>query len=366
MPRPARTSSQVDKALLVACVLLSLVALVLPAPLRSTIAGGLRGSIVVPLAALQERAEVSRRAILVYDKSLRIADSVRLQASQAEVARAENDRLRRLLGLGAALRWGFVPAEALHGRGLGDEFTMTLTVGRNEGVVPFSPVVAPEGLVGMIETVDAMSSVAIVWPHPDFRVSAMSADGAAFGIVYPHLGSGATRFLLELRGVAFRNALLPGSLIVSAGLGGVYPRGIPIGFVVSELRTGEGWARNYLLRPAVRPIDATAVMVVLPVRAKEGVSAVWQTAVDSALRLVVAGGDSLNKRRADSLATAERARLDSLQAARPRADTGAAPPVPLGPAGKAAPATVPKPVQKPVIKPPAAPSTLDGKPGVAP
>ena len=154
--------------MLVACVLLSLAALVLPASLRSTIAGGLRGSIVVPLAALQERAEVSRRAILAYDASLRIADSLRLRASQTDVVSAENERLRQLLGPGAALTWGFVPAEALHGRGLGDDYTMTLTAGRNDGVVAFSPVVAPEGLVGMIETVDASTSIAIVWPHPTF------------------------------------------------------------------------------------------------------------------------------------------------------------------------------------------------------
>lgn len=311
--------------MLVACVVLSLVALVLPTDVRSAIAGALRGTVVVPLAALQERAEVSRRAVLAYDASLRIADSVRLQASQAEVARAENDRLRRLLGLGAALQWGFVPAEALHGRGLGDDYTMTLAVGRNEGVEPFSAVVAPDGLVGMIEAVDARSSVAIVWPHPDFRVSAMSADGTAFGIVYPHLGAGATRFLLELRGVAFRSSLRPGTLIVSAGLGGVYPRGIPVGTVVSELKTAEAWARNYLLRPAVRPVDITTVMIVQRKRAKEGVASVWQFAVDSALRLVVAGGDSLAKGRADSLAAAERSRLDSLQALQPKPDTSAPP-----------------------------------------
>lgn len=309
--------------MLVVCVLLSLVALVLPARHRSTVAGALRGTIVVPLAGLQERAEVSRRAILAYDASLFLADSVRLQASQSDVWRAENERLRRLLGLGAALRWGFVPAEALHGRGLGDDYTMTLSVGRNEGVTPFSAVVAPDGLVGMVETVDASSSVAIVWPHPDFRVSAVSADGTAFGIVYPHLGAGATRFLLELRGVAFRNALRPGTLIVSAGLGGVYPRGIPIGSVVSELRTAEGWARNYLLRPAVRPSDATSVIVLQPKRSKDGVAAVWQTAVDSALRTLVGGADSLTKHRADSLAAAERQHLDSLQALQPHADSAA-------------------------------------------
>jgi cell division protein ZapE len=41
----------------------------------------------------------------------------------------------------------------------------------------------------------------------------------------------------------------------------------------------------------------------------------------SALRLVVSAGDSLAQRRADSLATAERQRLDSLQALRPRPDS---------------------------------------------
>ncbi|HEY3286842.1 MAG TPA: rod shape-determining protein MreC [Gemmatimonadaceae bacterium] len=332
--------------MLIACVLLSLAALVLPSSIRSAIAGALRGSVVVPLASLQERAEVSRRAVLSYDASVRVTDSVHLQATQAEVAFAENERLRRLLGLGAALQWGFVPAEALHGRGLGDDYAMTLTVGRNEGVEPFSAVVAPDGLVGMIERVDARSSVAIVWPHPDFRVSAMSADGSAFGIVYPHLGAGATRFLLELRGVAFRNALRPGTLIVSAGLGGVYPRGIPVGYVISELSTAEGWARSYLLRPAVRPADALTVLVVQPRRAKEGVASAWQTAVDSALRMVVGAGDSLARRRADSLATAERHRLDSLQALQPRPDSGAA--------AAAAPAA---PVTKPPVRPPLTPRT---------
>src|SRR5512137_1078656 len=126
----------------VACVALSLVALVLPTRIRSAIAGGLRGSVVVPLASLQERAEVSRRAVLAYDAGVRVTDSVHLQATQAEVFAAENERLRRLLGLGAALKWGFVPAEALHGRGLGDDYTMTLAVGRAEGVAPFSAVVA--------------------------------------------------------------------------------------------------------------------------------------------------------------------------------------------------------------------------------
>ncbi len=57
---------------------------------------------------------------------------------------------------------------------------------------------------GRCSTVDARSSVAIVWTHPEFRVSAMASDGTAFGIVRPHLGEEPERSLLELRGVAFR------------------------------------------------------------------------------------------------------------------------------------------------------------------
>ena len=71
-----------------------------------------------------------------------------------------------------------------------------------------SGVVAPDGLVGQVTTVDPRSSLAILWTHPDFRASAMSADGSAFGIVRPHLGEESGRSLLELRGVRARRAEL--------------------------------------------------------------------------------------------------------------------------------------------------------------
>jgi len=73
---------------------------------------------------------------------------------------------------------------------------------------------------------DATTSFAITWGHPDFAVSAMSADQRAFGIVKPHLGRGAERWLLEMRGVPFRARLDTGALIVSSGLGATYPRAV--------------------------------------------------------------------------------------------------------------------------------------------
>jgi hypothetical protein len=75
----------------------------------------------------------------------------------------------------------------------------------------------------------------------------------------------------------------------------VIPRGIPIGVVLAESKTSEDWARTYLVRPSVRPHDVTNVMVVLPSRASGDLATVWQTpaVVDSAVRRIVAAGDSM-------------------------------------------------------------------------
>jgi rod shape-determining protein MreC len=258
---------------------LALIAIALPGRLRDPIAGTLRRDLVAPLISLQKNAELGRLALIRHDQETAGKDSIALRALLVPSLESENDRLRRLLGLGHALRWGFVPAEALHSRAIGEEFTMTLTAGARNGVRPFSPVVAPEGLVGMVETVDPRMCLAISWAHPDFRVSSMTADGRAFGIAKAHLGSGTDRYLLELSGVQLSTTLPSGTVIVSSGVGGVYPRGIPVGTVMRELgpREGftEGWARTYLLRPAVKPQDISSVMILEPRRDAAGVQAVW-------------------------------------------------------------------------------------------
>ena len=300
----SRVSGRRDSLLLGACVALSIVTLALPQGVRDPLAAVMRRSVVAPLLSLQYNAELTRRAWEARERTQAERDSVVLAAMTAPELERENERLRRLLGLGRRLRWGFVPAEALFNRSPGEEYTVVLSAGGRSGVKQFSPVVAPEGLVGMVRIVDPTTSIAIVWPHTDFRVSAQSADGSAFGIVGPHLGDAPDRYLLEMRGVPLRTSLTPGTLIVSSGLGGVYPRGIPIGIVQRELRTSEVWANTYLLRPSVLPSNISSVMILHPQRAGSGVEGVWELASPDSL-----AADSA--RRADSLA---RARADTAPA----------------------------------------------------
>ncbi len=379
MARTSRTGTRTDLALLGVALVLALTALILPSAIRSQVQGTLRSSVAAPLVSAQAWAERGRQAIGDHGRLVKSIDSLALGAQSVEPLRSENDRLRALLGLGQRLQWGFVATEVIHSAPEGDEHTVLLPVGSTAGVRPFSPLVVPDGLIGMVKSVDASSSTAILWTNPDFRASATTTDGLAFGIVAAHLGSGADRFLLEMRGVPFRSVLKPGTLIVTSGLGNVFPRGVPIGVVLRETKTIEGWARTYLIRPIVSPDAASAAMVLLPPRAAAGVTGAWASveATDKTQQTIVMAGDSLI---ADSVRViqdrlAKLALLDSLRRAaiyrgdsgvRVESDSTAAPrpglppgaasavtPPPVAPAARvtvpaAAPVTTPKPAPRTV------------------
>src|SRR5688572_5678957 len=158
-----------------------MVTLALPQAVRDPFAAIMRRSIVAPLLSLQYNAELTRRAWEARERTRAERDSVVLAAMTAPELERENARLRRMLGLGRRLRWGFVPAEALFSRSPGEEYTVVLSAGSRAGVRQFSPVVAAEGLVGMVRIVDPTKSSAIVWPHTDFASAHRPRTGAHSG-----------------------------------------------------------------------------------------------------------------------------------------------------------------------------------------
>jgi len=171
-----------------------------------------------------------------------------------------------------------VTAEVLHQVGVSDGLTLVLSAGAAEGVAPLSPVLAPDGLVGLVQTVDAHTAVALAWPHPDFRASAVIEDARVFGLVQARRGQRAGD-VMELRGIAYRQQLAPGTRVLTSGLGSVYPRGVPIGTIEGVLSESEGWERTYLVRPAVHPAEVGHVMILSPGRAGDDLRAAF---VDSA------------------------------------------------------------------------------------
>lgn len=321
MASAARLGNKVDAGLLVGCVVLSLIAVVLKPEDREPIASALRRSVVAPLVTLERGSERWRSAWASSEAKQATVDSIAARASKAQALIVENDELRKLIGLGSRLEWGFVPAEALHSTAPSEDIvtTLTLSAGSTAGVAQYSPVVAPEGLVGTVYKADPTMSIALLYTHPDFRASAMTADGTTFGIIYPHTAriGGTNAYLLELRGVPTRSTLAAGTVIYTSGLGGTFPRGITIGTIMSEIKTSEVWTKTYLVRPAVSPARVTSVLILTAQRVTQGTGNVWGGGAtinaDSATKRIAAAGDSIAKQQAVLEAKARQAVLDSVK-----------------------------------------------------
>jgi len=261
-----RYASRGDTLIFLGCVALAVAAMSAPDAWRDPVAQGLRQTVLAPFLALQQQTDLLSAARARYDAVVVQRDSSALAATFLPELRNENARLRGLLGLGARLGWGYVPAEVLHQPEPTNPLTFVVSAGRRNGVRPLASVVSPEGLVGIVSVVDQTTSVVLSWAHPEFRASAIAADGSVVGIVAPHGAAGPSVWLLELEGVPYRQQVSPGTVILTSGLGGVFPRGIPIGTVVGLAGEATGWERTYLVRPAVHPAALSHVMILTAAR----------------------------------------------------------------------------------------------------
>lgn len=262
MRGPARQeAARSDVPLLVGCTALALLALALPRSWGLSVATGLRQTALRPIVALQARAAQDRRSRFELAQVQHRYDSLAVLVQQQEALRRENDNLRGLVGVRARLSHPTVSAEVLHRPTITDTRMLLLDVGTAQGVRMFDPVVTAEGLIGSVVSAGPTSSSAMTWANPDFSAAAVTADGRVSGFIHPSASVGVAGPILELHGIALRDSLAVGTVVLTAGAGGTYPRGIPIGRIVSIGRDENGYDRVYRVIPFASPGAASHVVV---------------------------------------------------------------------------------------------------------
>jgi rod shape-determining protein MreC len=274
----SRRSRRRDAAIAAGILLLALFAYLLPPAYQQPIRESMRRTVLRPFLVAQERL-AARRARTVDISQVRAQrDSLAALVAAQTTLSEENRRLRDLMGLGARAGDQFITAQVLRLGLTGAESTFMLDVGAEQGVAVGSPVIAAEGLVGVVWEVDARAAQAIEWTNPEFRVSAMTADGDAYGIVEARQGRFREEDLLVLTGAPFHSDIRPGRLIVTSGRGDLYPRGIPIGTVLGIEEADTGWRKSYLIRPAVRPEAVLHALVGVATQPESDLTALWNMA----------------------------------------------------------------------------------------
>src|SRR5688500_3539520 len=159
-----------------AIVLFALILFALPAAYQRPLREVIRASALAPFLSAQATLAYRRSTTVDVHELRAQRDSLSaLVAAEATLAE-ENRKLRALLSLRARAGAGFVPAEVIHVGLAGAESTFLLNIGSEQGVKVGSPVLAPEGLLGIVVEVQKNSAQAIDWTNADFRVSAMTAD----------------------------------------------------------------------------------------------------------------------------------------------------------------------------------------------
>ena len=242
-------------------LLLSLILLGLPEEYQRPVRSSVRATILRPFLAAQ--AQIAQRRGRTEDVTVVRAqrDSLlAIVAAQASLSE-ENRQLRSALALNERLSPGFKAVNVLRLGLTSAESTFMIDAGTADGVYVGSPVLTADGLLGMVREVDENTAQAIDWTHPDFRVSAMTADGAAGGIVEPRRGEYREEDLLAFTGTPFQVDVRAGARVVSSGRGNLFPRGIVLGTVIGIEEADTGWRKSYLIRPGVRPESVSHVMV---------------------------------------------------------------------------------------------------------
>ena len=130
-----------------------------------------------------------------------------------------------------------------------------------DGVAAFDPVVAPEGLIGVVLNVSDRTSMVMTWAHPEFRVSAFTVTGNAAGVVAPSARRRRRRSSSAACPTATR--CRSARWCSPRGSAACIPRAFPVGTVTGVVREQAGWERVYRLLPAANPGSAAHVLVLV-------------------------------------------------------------------------------------------------------
>ncbi len=165
---------------------------------------------------------------------------------------------RRLLGLGAALPGivGSVPILLVERRS-GAQGAL-IGAGSADGVAPDSPLAVPAGLVGRVVAVGRTVSRAQLLLDASAAAGARIARTGELGVV-----RGDGRGALTLNNIATTSSVARGDLVESAGIDGIYPRGVPIGRVESVSR-GSKLFLEIRVTPAADFSRLTDVLLLAP------------------------------------------------------------------------------------------------------
>jgi rod shape-determining protein MreC len=256
-------------ARLIMFVVLALVLLITDARFRTLeIVRGVLGAGIYPLqrAALVPRDIFMGAADLAVTSATLRGENEQLrsrnlrlsqQANEAAQLNAENSHLRNLLQLSQRSPIQSTPAEIQYDTR--DPFTQKVVIGRGsqQGIQDGSPVVNEDGVVGQVTRVFPMQAEVTLLTDKDQAVPVQIVRTGLRSVIYgtPKGDS------LDLRFVPTSADVLAGDELVTSGLDGVYPPGLPVAKVVRVDKLADTAFAHVICTPIAQARGARQLLV---------------------------------------------------------------------------------------------------------
>jgi len=179
------------------------------------------------------------------------ADVQRMRGELGVLAenQAELRRLRALLSLPDADVWKPVGARVIAGRIGPNAVLESVTISRGylSGGAPGTPVITNLGVAGRVLRASANTATVLLLTDPGSRIAVLSQATRTPGV----LAGRSTRLPMEMRFVTRNYTVHPGEVLITSGLDGAYPKGIPVARVLSVAPSDFSQFQNILAEPLV-------------------------------------------------------------------------------------------------------------------
>jgi rod shape-determining protein MreC len=197
------------------------------------------GSLFLPLFGLANAGQqlpasladsvLPRRELLHEIANLRQQNAqLQMQQLQAQATERENEQFRDFYGWEKQQPWKLKLARVITRDPANWWRTVEIDMGSHDGITPNLPVLTADGLVGRISSVGLTRSQVVLIGDPNCRVSALVENPAQDTGILSASGP-LESSLADLTYLASSADLKSGQQVVTSGIGGVFPKGIPIG-----------------------------------------------------------------------------------------------------------------------------------------
>lgn len=141
--------------------------------------------------------------------------------------------------------------------------TITINKGFSHGATVGTPVVIPGGVVGQVLRAAPHASTVLLITDPSFKLAVVSQKTRTPAIA---VGTGplADEFQIDLAYVAPNAKLEVGEILITAGMGSKFPKGIPVGQVTSINPSSNSHFKNVTAKSLVSLKDIEEVLVLMP------------------------------------------------------------------------------------------------------